>query len=81
MIWLKRAVSRHNLKDTAIYFDVYVDNLDPDVDEKVLCMAFDRECKGCCGGYVMINSSTGQSREYGYVCFRYVCLGNTNTQL
>jgi hypothetical protein len=69
-IKLKWAFYRQGPEDTAIHYDVFVDNLDSSYDDHSLLAAFSEVCGECCGARVIFKPETGRSTGLGYVSFR-----------
>lgn len=62
------AFQKDQREDSASQFQIFVGDLASDVNNKVLCEAF-QSC-GCSDARVMWDHNTGRSKGYGFVSFK-----------
>ena len=66
------AFQKEKTENTASHFHIFVGNLSGDVADPVLLQAF-QHIGECSDARVMWDHSTGRSKGFGFVSFRYGC--------
>ena len=65
------AFQKDQREDTTAHFHIFVGDLSSEVTDRALFEAF-QSCGGCSDARVMWDHSTGRSKGYGFVSFRYL---------
>lgn len=64
------AFQREKIEEVGPHFQIFVGDLSPEVNERILLEAFQHVCTGCADARVMWDSATGRSKGYGFMTFR-----------